>query len=371
MILRNFQTQKSDDLVKPHTIVNLADVFRDNNDNYLNEYNLFLARFNYIPNFINEINIDGLKFSNWISEKYGHEIKDYYYCKIYRDQDNKAEFDSIFYFLYEDLLIYIDVQNARIRFLFKRTDISKIDEIISGSKKFKKRKLLLKPEISLLVSTNYGFDTRTFQINKPKLDIRDNYNDDFYHIHQTILLRLLKKNDKGLVLLHGKAGTGKTHYIRYLITSVRKKVIFLPPNVAEAITNPDLITILIDNPNCIFVIEDAENIIIDRDKNGISPVSALLNITDGLLSDCLNIQIICTFNTDITHIDNALMRRGRLIAKYEFKDLEVHKAQSLSNKLGFNTLINSPMSLTAIYNQEETDFQRIKKQNIIGFKITV
>ena len=95
----------------------------------------------------------------------------------------------------------------------------------------------------------------------------------------------------------------KTSYIRYLASMVRKQVIFLPPNMAGAITNPDLISILIDNPNSIFVIEDAENIVINRKKDGYSPVSALLNISDGLLSDCLNIQIVCSFNTDISKID--------------------------------------------------------------------
>jgi hypothetical protein len=29
---------------------------------------------------------------------------------------------------------------------------------------------------------------------------------------------------------------------------------------------------------------------------------------------------------------------------------------------------NSPMTLTTIYNQEEKDFQQIKRQNTIGFK---
>ena len=163
--------------------------------------------------------------------------------------------------------------------------------------------------------------TKSLEILKPRLSIEDNYNDDFAEIHQTIIKRLSKKNDKGLVLLHGKPGTGKTSYIRYLISSLKKNVIFLPPNMAGAITNPDLISILIDNPNSIFVIEDAENIVIDRSRNGRSPVSALLNISDGLLSDCLNIQIICSFNTDISRIDSALMRKGRLIAKYEFKEL--------------------------------------------------
>ena len=42
-------------------------------------------------------------------------------------------------------------------------------------------------------------------------------------VHQTIVNRLSKKNDKGIVLLHGKSGTGKTFYIRYLISTLNKK----------------------------------------------------------------------------------------------------------------------------------------------------
>ena len=123
---------------------------------------------------------------------------------------------------------------------------------------------------------------------------------------------------------------------------------------------------LIDNPNSIFVIEDAENIIIDREQNGASPVSALLNISDGLLSDCLNIQIICSFNTDLSRVDSALLRKGRLIAKYEFKELETQKAQKLSDKLGFQTEINKPMTLTEIYNQTEMSFQP-ERRKAVGF----
>jgi hypothetical protein len=141
--------------------------------------------------------------------------------------------------------------------------------------------------------------------------------------------------------------------------------------MAGIITNPELISILIDNQNSILVIEDAENIVVDREQDGRSPVTSLLNISDGLLSDCLNIQVICSFNTDISRIDSALLRKGRLIAKYEFKELEVHKAQSLSQKLGFTTSFTSPATLTAIYNQDEKDYQQPKKHNPIGFKRSV
>ena len=79
----------------------------------------------------------------------------------------------------------------------------------------------------------------------------------------------------------------------------------------------------------------------------------------------MNIQIICSFNTDLSKVDSALMRKGRLIAKYEFKALEVTKAQQLSDKLGFQTKILTPTILTDIYNQDENDFQQ--KKRVIGF----
>lgn len=350
-------------------IMNIADVFSERKGSYLNEFTLFLAHYNSIPNFINEMGIDCKKANLWFSENYKTEINNWYYSRRYFNGNKKAEFDDLFYFLFDDLIVDFDTNYSTVRFLFRKTAVAKVEAIIDQIHKFKKRKATRSPEISLLITTNRGIETKSLKITKPKLNISDNYNDDFNEIHKTIFKRLSRKNDKGLVLLHGKPGTGKTSYIRFLIASIKKNVIFLPPNMAGAITNPDLISILIDNPNSVFIIEDAENIVVDRDKDGHSPVSALLNISDGLLSDCLDIQIICSFNTDISKIDNALMRKGRLIAKYEFKELEANKAQLLSNKLGFTTCLTNPMTLAAIYNQEETDFQQKKRRNSVGFKV--
>jgi hypothetical protein len=356
------------ELEKTTSKMNLGEVFSERKRSYLNEFNLFIAHFNSIPNFINETNIDCKKANRWFAEKYKGVIKDFYFNKIYYKSSKKAEYDDIFYILDEDLLVDFDTNQSIVRFLFRKTDISKVEAVINEIKNFKERKARRKPEISLLVNTKYGIEAKSMQILKPKLCIEDNYNDDFKEIHQTIIKRLSKKNDKGLVLLHGKPGTGKTSYIRYLISTLKKDVIFLPPNMASTITNPDLISILIDNPNSILAIEDAENIVVDREKDGHSPVTALLNISDGLLSDCLNIQVICSFNTDLSKIDNALLRKGRLIANYEFKELTTEKAQLLSRKLGFKSIFDSPMTLTAIYNQDEKDFQQRKSRTPIGFK---
>lgn len=370
-VLRNFgEFQKPDEFSLPSFNTDPSKVFSDRSDNYLNEKYLFFAKFNTIPNIIQEIRINCRKAHKWFEFQYKNEILNSHYTKIYFGEYKKAEIDDIFYFLFEDLLVYFDTQNSMVRFLFCKTDVLIVETIIGQIKRFKGKRTRRKDaSISLLVNTPMGIGTREMKINKPKLSIRDNYNDDLKDIYQIILKRLSKKNDKGIILLHGKPGTGKTSFIRFLISSVKKNVIFLPPNMASAMTNPDFIPILIENPNSIFVIEDAENIVVDREKNGSAPVSAILNISDGLLSDCLNVQIICSFNTDLSKIDNALLRKGRLIAKYEFKELEAPKAQVLSQKLGYNSIINSPLSLSAIYNQEEIDFQQVKRSNSVGFKI--
>ncbi|MEI9806738.1 MAG: AAA family ATPase [Bacteroidota bacterium] len=172
---------------------------------------------------------------------------------------------------------------------------------------------------------------------------------------------------KGIVLLHGLPGTGKTTYLRYLVGKIKKRVLFLSPTVAGNLMNPDFIELLVDNPDTVLIIEDAEDIIMDRKYNSGSSVSNLLNISDGLLADFLNVQLICTFNSPLTMVDNALMRKGRLIAKYQFDKLGITRAQRLSRHLGFDAVINQPMTIAEIANPHEKT-QRTEKTEVIGFR---
>jgi hypothetical protein len=144
-------------------------------------------------------------------------------------------------------------------------------------------------------------------------------------------------------------------------------VLFVSPGVAGEIMNPDFVQLLINNPNAVLIIEDAENIIMDRKYSSSSSVSNLLNISDGLLADFLNVQLICTFNSSLTMVDSALMRKGRLIAKYEFGKLGVEKANRLSNHFGFNKLIDQPMTIAEIANPHEKT-QPVEKMEVIGFR---
>lgn len=357
---RQISFQKASDKIP------LTDVVHHDDDVYVSPVRLFIACYNKLPHSILELAIDVEKALKWFQSQYADEIRDYYYSE--KNSRKSGSYHDFIYFLFDDLIIHFDIHSSFIKVLFKETEYSKVEMLLLSIRKFKFKWKINKPKINILILESGRFQFKSLYIKKPKLNIDDNYNDDFREVHQTILRRLSDAKDKGLVLLHGKPGTGKTSYIRYLAATVKKSIHFLPLNIAENLSNPELLSTLTKIPHSILVIEDAENIITDRNQRGHSSVSALLNISDGILADCLNIQIICSFNTDISKVDSALLRKGRLIAQYEFKELGKEKAQQLSDKLGFKSVINRPMTLTEIYNQQEIDFQHAPKSSTIGFK---
>lgn len=220
------------------------------------------------------------------------------------------------------------------------------------------KKVPLPPNnVHLVVTSHGGYDTETFDLPKQKIDIELNYGKDFLPIHNTILDKLNKQKGKGLVLLHGDPGTGKTHYLKYLASKIRnKRVLFIPPFLADFITSPDMIPFLIENSNSVLFIEDAERVITDRNENGSNGVSNILNITDGILSDILNIQIVATFNMDKKKIDSALLRKGRLIAEHKFEALTTDESNKLLKNLGSDYVTKEPMTLTEIYNYKDKHY---------------
>ncbi|GAB4135626.1 MAG: hypothetical protein Fur0041_09810 [Bacteroidia bacterium] len=202
-----------------------------------------------------------------------------------------------------------------------------------------------------------GVDLAPFQISVPDVDLDLYYNDDFRPVHDTIEKRLNEEGGKGLVLLHGKPGTGKTTYLRYLTGKIKKRVIFLSPDMVQRLASPDFISLIRDYPDSVVVVEDAENILMERQAGENSALSNLLNLTDGLLADCFKIQFICTFNTHISKLDKALLRKGRLIARYEFNELCIEKVHALAEKNGIELTELRPMLLTEVFNYRDMSFE--------------
>ena len=211
-----------------------------------------------------------------------------------------------------------------------------------------------------------GFYLSAFKINDKYSDINIdlNYNDDFKNIYESTIEKL-NSNEVGLYLFHGSHGSGKTTLIRNLIKKTNKKVIFFSPNMAENLSDPNMIPFLMKHPNSIIIIEDAENVLKKRSSGGGQGVSNILNISDGILGDCLNFQIICTFNTDKNEVDDALLRKGRLIESYEFGKLSLEKTNKLLKHLG-KPESDKGLKLSDIYNTEENHYNIEQKR--VGFK---
>lgn len=288
-----------------------------------------------------------------------HQSNEYNW-KLNRREFNKTVFDM-------GNRVIVEVGRDWVEILSSGKDETFVDELVNVLVECKAEKQADEFNIHIITSGREGLLLKQLDICPAALDIGLYYNDDFAMIDCVIRKRLMQPNDKGIVLLHGLPGTGKTTYLRHLIGSLEKKVLFVSPEVAADLAGPAFIELLIDNPNSVLVIEDAENLILDRKYNSNSSVSNLLNISDGLLSDCLNVQIICTFNNALSMVDSALLRKGRLIAKYEFGKLETAKARALNDTLGLNAVITKPMTLAEIMNPGEPDHD-VPQIQVIGFR---
>jgi SpoVK/Ycf46/Vps4 family AAA+-type ATPase len=208
------------------------------------------------------------------------------------------------------------------------------------------------------------------------LDVAKNYNDDLVKESNKIENFIKSDDSSGLLILHGEKGTGKSTYIRHLIsTNPEKKFVYVPSSMVSILGQPNFSTFLMTLQNHVIILEDCEDAIKDRKSNGTpAAVSLLLNLTDGLLSDGLGLKFICTFNDDVKNIDTALLRKGRLVSKYEFKLLTADKANALLEELYLEGYENgdysiypnttSPMSLANIYNFYEDSYEKERKKII-------
>lgn len=347
------------------TGLKITDINNLFSNNFIESKAFFMYCFNSVPciNYIDKINTD--KVFKYIREEYGAAITGIFQYSRYNWSKKISQYDTTMIVLRDNCLI--ELAGSYCEILHSNADYDTATRFIAELSQFKAKDKKKNFEINLVARENYGLELKPMEIKKTTLDLSLYYEDDFAAVDAVIKARLNRKKDKGIVLLHGLPGTGKTTYLRYLIGRLKKKVLFLSPAMAGNIMNSEFMDLLIDNPDSIVIIEDAENVLVDRRISCDSSVSNLLNISDGLVADFLNVQVICTFNQPLSMIDSALMRKGRLIAKYEFGKLSINKAQRLSNYLGFETSIRYPMTIAEIACQDEKS-EQVAKTEVIGFR---
>lgn len=215
-----------------------------------------------------------------------------------------------------------------------------------------------------VVHTQNGFTTRSFEIKEMDNSLEENYNDD---LPNDVIEKFIESDEAGVMIFHGEPGTGKTTYIRNLISKFGDKdFLYLDASCFNYITDASFIKLLMDYRDSVLILEDSEKLLKKR-ENSHANMSTLLNMTDGILADSMKLKIICTFNAGIEDIDKALMRKGRLKVKYNFGKLKEDKVAKLFNKLDIKDVKVEPMTLADIYNyKEQVDFSSKEKRSV-GF----
>ena len=231
--------------------------------------------------------------------------------------------------------------------------------------------------ISILIKNQYGdYDFEPLNISVPEdMNLELNYGSSFNKVHENVVQKLAK-NDKGLYLFHGPPGTGKTTYIKYLTSLVKKDFIFVPTSMLDRFINdPDVLGMMVRRKKAVLVLEDAEKILTSRDSGDNPFISTLLNLSDGIMADILKTAIIVTFNSNEKNIDKAIKRKGRTMVDYKFAKLSNDDAKKLAKALKFKKEhideIKEDMTLTDIYNlKEENAFSEKdeEEEKFIGFR---
>lgn len=354
---------------------------------YFKQFGIVPSNITIIPNTEGNKKFNKVSFFNQFKEKYPDYLYQLGLCVSHdnKDLETVREEQGKEFLLDtlddEDSCIFVAI-NSRDHIIYKFSDrafiiyydISDYDIIQAMLPTYKK---IIANNIEIadsIAKVNViTFDGERFDLVKCKIntnmpiDYDKHYNEDFKPIAEKIE-SFIESIDSGLVIAHGAAGTGKTTFLRHLMAHHNKKFIILSNALMNSIADPSFIKFILEQKDSILILEDCEQLLQDRKNNAFNNgIANILNMTDGLYSDILNIKIIATFNADIKDIDKALLRKGRLIAKYEFKALNSTKTSNLMKELGKSSIHPSEMTLADIYNFEDVTGGEVQKTKKIGF----
>lgn len=238
--------------------------------------------------------------------------------------------------------------------------------------------------IKLLYTSDGRINWRYLDIPpRDSFELSDNYSKEFNEVVPKKMDEFLYGKSGGIAIFRGEPGTGKSSYCKYLISKYQKDIDFVIVSQDIILQNPEAFrTFLISQSSVdnycgkvkrqVFIIEDCEKLLIDRDSltgNSTSIIlSDILNYSDGIVGDLVQSKFIFTFNTNLSKIDKALLRKGRMKLNYEFKRLQGEDLRELAKKKGLEIpedKIKSGLTLAEIYNMEEENYLSEKRK--IGF----
>lgn len=169
--------------------------------------------------------------------------------------------------------------------------------------------------------------------------IKENYLPEVLEDVDHVIASFTKSPPGGrIAILNGEPGTGKTHLIRSILTRMDCVFLIIPSNLIDSLDKPEFMPLLLSIKNehekpVVMVIEDGDTCLVPRKSDNISTISALLNLSDGILGSIIDIKMIISTNAEIRDMDQAIMRPGRLCRNITVGPLPYEQAQRVYHRL--------------------------------------
>lgn len=207
----------------------------------------------------------------------------------------------------------------------------------------------LKNSVYSVVQNKTGITTQVVGLGGMPLE-PDNYHPEVVQDFEYVMNEFRKKQPSGrIVILDGVVGTGKTSLIRSMFSELDALFLIIPVAMLSSLDSPQFLPVLLDfkensNKPIVLVVEDGDHILMARKTDNLSSLATLLNLSDGILGNLIDMRIVISTNATLKEIDEAVLRPGRLCRRINVPSLEYEQANRIYKRIIQNNDKDLPKS---------------------------
>lgn len=275
-----------------------------------------------------------------------------YFCKI---EKQEGMYNAIF-------LSYTHIDHnsensiiTNLNIFFCEEDINIVDTYIKGIEEFiHSEEEIIYKITSTSVNLDNALELKPFEL-QSNIDfdnIKRYYNENVMKSVEK-LLKSINTLSKGLSIIHGQRGVGKTSLLQHIAKTVEKEVIFIPISMVDLTINSPIFREQ-GIEETLIIIDDSE--LFNSDIKLSSTFANILQMVDGFNSSEINVHIILAMNIeDEDDIDNDLLEANSLIDVIKIDTLDKNKANRLIKHLNLKGKAEDDTILIDILKSNYTD----------------